>query len=212
MASTFFKDIEWIVSPTLIDYPEAIAFMEHRVEKIHQEKAAPCLWFLEHPPLYTLGTSGSLKDVLDSNLPLFSTGRGGKVTYHGPGQRVIYVMMDLKDRASDLRAYIRSLESWIILTLKVLGFDSFTDPKRVGVWVKTKEGREEKIASIGVRVRKWVTFHGLALNVDPDLTHFNNIIPCGLQNYGVTSLKSLGYERTLKSVDDAFQQTFAQAF
>ncbi len=212
MASTFFKEFEWIHSHEYVDYPQAVAFMEERVAGIYEKSASPCVWFVEHPPLYTIGTSGTSQDILKKEAPIFSSGRGGKVTYHGPGQRVIYVMMDLKEKEQDLRAFIRSLEYWILLCLGKLGFKGFTNPERIGVWVKGQRGQEEKIASIGVRVRRWVTFHGLALNVCPDLKYFQSIIPCGLSSYGVCSLRTLGYEGTMVQVDQAFQETFAEAF
>lgn len=211
MASTFYNKIEWMTSPHLVNYEEAIATMEKKVQAIIVGLAPECIWLLEHPALFTLGTSGHETDILDPTLPVYKTGRGGKATFHGPGQRIVYSMLDLQKHGHDLRHFIRCLEKWILLTLNEFGIQGFADPNRIGIWVETNGG-EEKIASIGIRVSKWVTYHGFALNVDPDLSQFNKIIPCGLQGASMTSLAALGVPVCMKKVDAALKQTFAQAF
>ena len=193
-----------------VPYPLALETMEKRAEGVIQGNA-PLLWLLEHPPLYTLGTSASPKDVLDNTLPTFETGRGGQVTYHGPGQRVAYLVLDLKKRNPDLRTYIRDLEEWLISTLSEFGVTTFRREGRVGIWVEA-QGQEKKIAAIGVRVRKWVTLHGVALNVNPDLSHYQGIVPCGLTQYGVTSLADLGISATLDEVDAVLIRHFQKVF
>jgi lipoyl(octanoyl) transferase len=205
--------IEWHTSTTLIDYSEAVQTMQARVKAIQDNTLPEWVWFLEHPPLYTCGTSGDEKnEVYDiGNTPLYKTGRGGKITYHGPGQRIAYVMLDLNKRTRDIRAYVRNLEEWIIRTLAQLNVKAERRAGRVGLWVKTTTS-EDKIAAIGVRLQKWVSFHGIALNIDPDLTYFNRIIPCGIQGYGVTSLKQLGIQTTLNEVDLILKQQFKEIF
>lgn len=193
-----------------VPYPLALETMEKRAEGVIQGNA-PLLWLLEHPPLYTLGTSASPKDVLDNTLPTFETGRGGQVTYHGPGQRVAYLVLDLKKRNPDLRTYIRDLEEWLISTLSEFEVTTFRREGRVGIWVEA-QGQEKKIAAIGVRVRKWVTLHGVALNVNPDLSHYQGIVPCGLTQYGVTSLADLGISATLDEVDAVLIRHFQKVF
>jgi lipoyl(octanoyl) transferase len=204
-------DPEWRVSKDLVAYPDALDVMERRVASIRAGDAPEAVWLLEHPPLYTAGTSAEADELLDpGGLPVYSTGRGGRYTYHGPGQRVAYVMLDLKTRGSDLRAYVSGLEAWLITTLASFGVKGETRSDRVGVWV-ARPGREDKIAAIGVRVRRWVSFHGVSLNVDPNLDHFKGIVPCGIQEHGVTSLKALGVEATMDDVDKALKATFDAA-
>ena len=203
---------EWIISKDLIPYEEALDTMNIRVKSLQEGTAKELLWALEHPPLYTLGTSAKPEDILDKTLPSYKTGRGGEVTYHGPGQRVVYAMLDLSKRTKDIRAYVWALEEWLLLTLKEFGVEAFRREGRVGLWVPENSLRDNKIAAIGVRVSKWVTFHGIALNVDPDLSHFKGIVPCGIKGHGVTSLRELGINATLSDVDQALQQTFPEVF
>jgi len=199
---------EWKIQHDLVAYAEAHYWMEKRVFALQKGEAPECVWFLEHPSLYTLGTSAKEKDVLPSaTFPTFRTERGGQVTYHGPGQRVIYLMLDLKTRKQDLHWYINTLEEWLIQTLKHFGVKGERRLGRVGIWVN-KEGRDYKIAALGVRVQKWVTSHGVALNVKPDLSAYKNIVPCGLSQYGVTSMADLGLSVTLSEMDKVLKSTF----
>ena len=209
--------VEWRISDSPVPYPEAVADMEARAADIASGMACEMVWLLEHPPLYTSGTSGRNEDLLDARFPLFTTGRGGQITYHGPGQRVAYVMLDLKRRRPDVRAYVAGLEEWIIRTLARFNVRGERREDRVGVWVKRPdkgEGYEDKIAAIGVRLRRWVSFHGIAINVEPDLTHFSAIVPCGVVDprYGVTSLVDLGHPVTMADVDVALRQAFVEVF
>jgi lipoyl(octanoyl) transferase len=209
--------VEWRVSEAPVPYPEAIAAMEARVAAIASRQAPELVWLLEHPPLYTSGSSGKADDLLDARFPLFATGRGGQLTYHGPGQRVAYVMLDLKPRCPDVRAYVAGLEEWIIQALAAFETKAERREDRVGVWVKRPDkgsGFEDKIAAIGVRMRRWVSFHGIAINVAPDLTHFAGIVPCGLADprYGVTSLADLGHPATMADVDKALRHAFEDVF
>jgi lipoyl(octanoyl) transferase len=199
--------MEWKTSKKPVDYPEALKTMERRVEDIIAGNAPELAWFLEHPPLYTSGTSAKPGDLLGIlPFPTYSTGRGGEWTYHGPGQRICYLMLDLRKRnMMDMRAYVHTLENWIIAALKEFGVEGFTREGRIGVWVADKGG-EAKIAAIGVRVRKWVTFHGISLNVSPDLSHYAGIIPCGIKEHGVTSLKALGINVSMDEVDAALKK------
>src|SRR5215510_5059175 len=190
--------VEWRITDSPVPYPEAVAAMEARAADIASGRAGELVWLLEHPPLYTSGTSGKDADLLDPRFPLFTTGRGGQLTYHGPGQRVAYVMLDLKRRRPDVRAYVAGLEEWIIRTLDAFNVRGERREDRVGVWVRRPdkgEGHEDKIAAIGVRLRRWVSFHGIAINVEPELKHFAAIIPCGVADprFGVTSLVDLGH-------------------
>jgi lipoyl(octanoyl) transferase len=210
-------EVEWQVSDAPVPYLEAVAAMEARVAAIADGKAPELVWLLEHPPLYTSGTSGKDADLLDPRFPLFSTGRGGQLTYHGPGQRVAYVMLDLKRRQPDVRGYVAGLEEWIIRALAAFNVRGERREDRVGVWVaRPDKGRnfEDKIAAIGVRLRRWVSFHGIAINVEPDLTHFSAIVPCGVvdPHYGVTSLVDLGHPVTMADVDIALRQAFGEVF
>jgi lipoyl(octanoyl) transferase len=209
--------VEWRISSGPVPYPEAVAAMEARVEAIANREAPELVWLLEHPPLYTSGTSGKDVDLLDPRFPLFSTGRGGQLTYHGPGQRVAYVMLDLKRRRPDVRAYVAGLEQWIIQALAAFNVQGERREDRVGVWVARPDkgrGYEDKIAAIGVRLRRWVSFHGIAINVEPNLEHFSAIVPCGVidPRYGVTSLVDLGHPLTMTDVDIALRQAFEQVF
>lgn len=205
--------VEWRISDDPVPYPEAVAFMDARVAAIREGRAPECVWLLEHPPLYTAGTSAKAEDLLQPDrFPVYETGRGGQFTYHGPGQRVAYVMLDLKKRGGDVRAYVRDLEEWIIRTLARFCVKGERRDGRVGIWVERPGGREDKVAAIGVRVRHWVTFHGIALNVDPDLTHFGGIVPCGISAHGVTSLWDLGHTATMEEVDSALIAAFTEVF
>lgn len=210
-------DVEWRISDAPIPYPEAVAGMEARVADIAARKAPELVWLLEHPPLYTSGTSGKAADLLEPRFPMFETGRGGQLTYHGPGQRVAYVMLDLKRRRPDVRAFVAGLEEWIIRTLAAFNVRGERREDRVGVWVNRPDkgpGYEDKIAAIGVRLRRWVSFHGIAINVEPELSHFSAIVPCGVADarYGVTSLVDLGLPVTMEDVDVALRQAFEDVF
>jgi lipoyl(octanoyl) transferase len=204
--------LEWRVEPGLTPYPEAVAFMEERAAAIADGRAPELIWLVEHPPIYTAGTSANDRDLLDARFPVFKTGRGGQFTYHGPGQRVGYVMLDLKQRGSDVRGFVRDLEEWLIRTLAAFNVKGERREGRVGIWVARSGGREDKIAAIGVRVRKWVTFHGVSFNVDPDLTHFTGIVPCGISEHGVTSLHDLGILVSMADVDVAMKAAFGEVF
>jgi lipoyl(octanoyl) transferase len=209
--------VEWRISGAPVPYLEAVAAMEARVAAIADGKAPELVWLLEHPPLYTSGTSGKDADLLEPRFPLFSTGRGGQLTYHGPGQRVAYVMLDLKRRRPDVRAYVAGLEQWVIRALAAFNVRGERREDRVGVWVVRSDkgpGCEDKIAAIGVRLRRWVSFHGIAINVEPDLAHFAAIVPCGVVDprYGVTSLVDLGHPLTMTDVDIALRGAFEEVF
>jgi len=213
--------VEWAVSDGLVDYPHAIAVMDARAAAIFSGVASEAVWLLEHPPLYTAGTSARAEDLLaPDRFPVFRTGRGGEYTYHGPGQRVAYVMLDLNRRGPDLRRYVAALESWIISTLARFDVLGERREDRVGVWVRRPDksalpgGRaaEEKIAAIGIRVRRWVTFHGVSLNVDPTLEHYSGIRPCGVSDYDVTSLADLGVRGTMSEVDAVLREEFERVF
>jgi lipoyl(octanoyl) transferase len=208
---------EWRIAKAPVRYPDAVAAMEARVAEIATHQARELVWLLEHPPLYTSGTSGKAQDLLDARFPMFASGRGGQLTYHGPGQRVAYVMLDLKRRRPDVRAYVASLEEWIIRTLAVFDVRGERRQDRIGVWVSRPdkgEGCEDKIAAIGVRLRRWVSLHGISINVDPNLTHFKAIVPCGVADprYGVTSLADLGHATRMAEFDIALQRTFQDVF
>jgi lipoyl(octanoyl) transferase len=209
--------VEWRIEDAPVPYPEAVATMESRVAAIADGQAAELVWLLEHPPLYTSGTSGKQADLLEARFPVFESGRGGQLTYHGPGQRVAYVMLELKRRRADVRGYVASLEQWIILTLAAFNVTGERREDRVGVWVKRPDkgvGYEDKIAAIGVRLRRWVSFHGISINVEPELAHFSAIVPCGITNprYGVTSLVDLGLPVTITDVDIALRNAFGEVF
>ena len=204
-------DIEWRVGEGLQPYEEAVAFMESRAAAIADGRASELVWLVEHPPLYTAGTSAKPEDLIDARFPVHATGRGGQYTYHGPGQRVGYVMLDLKPRGGDVRGFVHGLEEWLIRTLASFNVKGERREGRVGIWV-VNGNREDKIAAIGVRVRRWVTFHGVSLNVDPDLDHFSGIVPCGIREHGVTSLVALGLPVTMADVDVALKTAFAEVF
>lgn len=214
--------VEWRVSSAPVPYEEAVAWMEARVAAIAAGTAPECVWLLEHPALYTAGTSARAADLLEARFPVHKTGRGGQFTYHGPGQRIAYVMLDLSRRGPDLRIFVHALEAWIIAALAVFGVKGERRAERIGVWVARADKppgpgggmAEGKIAAIGIRVRRWVTFHGIALNVAPELSHFAGIVPCGIAapQFGVTSLKDLGVEVMMGEVDAALRQAFELIF
>jgi lipoyl(octanoyl) transferase len=205
--------VEWRISDEEVPYPEALAKMQTRVEAIRAGDAPALVWLLEHPPLYTAGTSAKDEDLIDPRgLPVYETGRGGQYTYHGPGQRVGYVMLDLRARGNDVRRYVRDLEEWLIRTLARFNLKGERRESRVGIWIAEPGGRENKIAALGVRVRHGVTFHGVALNVDPDLGHFGGIVPCGIREHGVTSLAEQGILVQIPEVDAAMKSAFLEVF
>jgi lipoyl(octanoyl) transferase len=209
--------VEWLISDGLTPYPDAVAFMEARAAAIARGDAPELVWLVEHPPLYTAGTSANRADVREARFPVFDSGRGGQMTYHGPGQRVGYVMLDLRRRGPDVRRFVASLEEWIIRTLAAFNVRGERREDRIGVWVKRPDkgdGFEDKIAALGIRVSRWVTLHGVAINVEPNLSHFGGIVPCGVsvQRYGVTSLADLGHTVTLSEFDMSFRQAFEELF
>ena len=205
--------IAWKVSSGLTDYEDALAFMEKRVGEIHAGHADELVWFVEHPPLYTAGTSSKEADLLaPKRFPVYNAGRGGQYTYHGPGQRVVYVMLDLNKRGKDVRKFVANLEQWIIETLAEFNVIGEKRDDRIGVWVRREGNREDKIAAIGVRVRKWVTFHGICINVEPDLSHYTGIVPCGISQHGVTSLVDLGLPVNMDDLDATLKRTWDNIF
>lgn len=205
--------LEWRISDELVAYPEALDFMEERVRAIRAGEAAEMVWLLEHPPLYTAGTSADPADLVDPDrFPVYDAGRGGQYTYHGPGQRVVYFLLDLRKRGKDVRQFVYSLEEVIIQSLAKFGVTAERRKGRVGVWVERGAGREDKVAAIGVRVRQWVTYHGIAINVEPDLSHFEGIVPCGISEHGVTSMADLGLPITMDDLDVVLQETFDEIF
>ena len=201
-------NIDWDVSEGLTPYPDAVARMEALQAAIRDTGARELVWLLEHPPLYTSGTSADPAELLSQQFPVYDTGRGGRYTYHGPGQRVGYVIFDLARRGKDVRCYVHALEGWVIEALGHFGVEARRAEGRVGIWCDTKNGQEAKIGAIGVRIRKWVTMHGFAVNIAPDLNHFSGIVPCGISEYPVTSLAALGIEATLADFDAALRATF----
>ena len=204
---------DWAVSSGLVPYRPAVAAMEARVEAIRRGQAAELVWLLEHPPLYTAGARARPEDLLEpERFEVFETGRGGELTYHGPGQRVAYVLLDLAARGRDVRIYVQALERWLVSALAHLGVPGETREGRIGVWVARAGGRDDKIAAIGVRVRRWVSYHGVALNVAPDLAHFDGIVPCGVREHGVTSLADLGAPASLCEADAALRGAFEETF
>jgi lipoyl(octanoyl) transferase len=213
--------VEWIISDSPVAYEEAVAWMEARADAIARGEATEAIWLLEHPPLYTAGTSAKLSDLKEPDrFPVFETRRGGQYTYHGPGQRVVYVMLDLNRRGRDVRAFVAALEAWVITTLASFNVTGEVRAGRVGVWVARPDKpplpdgtpREDKIAAIGVRLRKWISFHGLSINLDPDLSHFEGIVPCGITGHGVTSLIDLGLPVTMDDLDVALRNAFDAVF
>ncbi len=205
---------EWLSSAAPVAYPEALAFMEAHAGRIADGEAPEAVWLLEHPPLYTAGTSAKAADLLDAGgFPVYPTGRGGQYTYHGPGQRVGYTMLDVKARGGDIRRFVRDLEEWLIRTLARFDVTGERREGRVGIWVVDPHtGGEDKIAALGIRIRRGVSFHGVSLNVDPDLSHFAGIVPCGISQHGVTSLKRLGRAAAMADVDAALKDAFAEVF
>jgi lipoyl(octanoyl) transferase len=204
--------VTWEISDRPVHYPEAMAAMDRHVDAIAKGKEPERVWLLEHPPLYTAGTSARPQDLVEGDrFPVFKTGRGGQYTYHGPGQRVAYVMLDLRRRGGDVRAFVAALEQWVIDTLDCFNVKGERREDRVGVWVRRGD-REDKIAAIGIRVRHWVTFHGIAINVEPDLSHFGGIVPCGIREHGVTSLVDLGLPVSMHDLDVALKANFRRIF
>lgn len=213
--------VRWLVAPGLTPYPEAVAFMERQAALIADGQADELVWLVEHPPLYTAGTSAKPDDLVDTErFPVFNAGRGGEYTYHGPGQRVAYVMLDLKRRREDVRVFVAALEEWIIRSLAAFNVRGERREDRVGVWVVRPDRppaldgspAEDKIAAIGIRLRKWVSFHGIAINVEPTLEHFGGIVPCGVRDHGVTSLVDLGLPVTMADLDSALREAFHEVF
>tara|TARA_B100001173_G_scaffold253020_1_gene224293 strand:- start:163 stop:807 length:645 start_codon:yes stop_codon:yes gene_type:complete len=213
--------VQWEISDGEVGYDTALEKMDNHVEKMIDGEASEKIWLLEHPPLYTAGTSADKKDLIEPNLfPVFETKRGGQYTYHGPGQRVVYVMLDLNNRGKDIKKFVENLEAWIIHTLEEFNVVGQSRNGRVGIWVerpdkpKNIDGlfEEEKIAAIGVRLRKWISFHGLSINVDPDLSHFQGIVPCGIKEHGVTSLVDLGLPVSMTDLDIALTKSFSKVF
>ena len=201
-------NIEWIQSTIPVAYPEALSFMDSRVAAIHPHKESECVWLLEHPHCYTAGTSANVQDLLQASaIPVYETGRGGQYTYHGPGQRIGYVLLNLIKRKIDIRDYVCRLEKWLIATLADFNINGELRDGRIGVWVQTKKG-DQKIAALGVRVRRGIAFHGVSLNVNPDLSFFNGIVPCGLKQYGVTSFADLGVSASLEQIDQSLRYHF----
>ncbi|EPX78864.1 lipoyl(octanoyl) transferase LipB [Salipiger mucosus] len=213
--------VEWITSDGLTGYPEAVAFMEERAGAIARGEADEAVWLVEHPPLYTAGTSARPEDLRDAQrFPVYETRRGGQFTYHGPGQRVVYVMLDLNRRGRDVRRFVQMLEAWVIAALDEFNVTGHIREGRVGVWVERPEKprlpdgsmAEDKVAAIGIRLRRWVSFHGISINVEPDLEHFSGIVPCGITDHGVTSLVDLGLPVTLPDLDVALRRSFDEVF
>lgn len=206
--------VEWIIEKDTVPYDIAVKQMENRVADIRDKHGSELVWLLEHSSLYTAGTSAKDSDLLDSRFPVHKTGRGGEYTYHGAGQRIAYVILDLKKRQStpDLKHYIWSLEEWIIKTLAEFDVKGERRDARVGIWVVMPDGSESKIAAIGVRIRRWVTYHGIAINLNPDLSHFEGIVPCGISDHGVTSLHDLGLDITMNELDRVLQEKFEEVF
>ena len=213
--------VQWEITEEKVDYETALAKMDNHVEKMIQGEAGEKIWLLEHPPLYTAGTSADRKDLVEPNrFPVFETKRGGQYTYHGPGQRVAYVMLDLNKRGKDVKKFVKNLETWIALTLSEFNIIGQSRDGRVGIWVERPDKplnnygavQEQKIAAIGVRLKKWITLHGLSINLDPDLSHFQGIVPCGIKEHGVTSLVDLGLQVTMTDLDNALKKTFTKVF
>jgi lipoyl(octanoyl) transferase len=203
-----FDSVDWETAAALVPYPDALASMEARAAAIYDGTAAERIWLIEHPPLYTAGTSADPAELIDRRFPVFDAGRGGRYTYHGPGQRVAYVQLDLAARGRDIRAFVHAIEGWVIATLGDFGVAARRAEGRIGIWCNDRQGREAKIGAIGVRVRRWVTLHGLSINVDPDLSHFDGIVPCGITDYPVTSLAALGLPVPMADVDAALHHHF----
>jgi len=205
-------NLEWKTSFDLTSYPDAHTEMEKRNAAVQSGQQKELIWFLEHPPLYTAGTSSDPSELLSSQFPVFETGRGGRHTYHGPGQRVGYLILDLKRRNADVRGFVHALENWVIAALFEFGVEARAINGRVGIWCDTPDGQEAKIGAIGIRIRRWVTMHGFSVNVDPNLGHFDGIVPCGISEYPVTSLQQLGIEANMHAMDDALKKTAPSFF
>ena len=213
--------VDWIKSEELVDFSHSISWMEKRAVQIYTQERSECVWLLQHPPIYTAGTSAKIKDLKDPDrFPVIKTSRGGQYTYHGPGQRVIYVMLDLNKRGKDIKKYVKNLEIWVIRSLEKLEITGETRSGRVGIWVSRPNKpslpdgsvREDKIAAIGVRLKKWVTYHGISINVNPDLSHFNGIVPCGISNQGITSFEDLDNRNNINDLDNCLKETFEEVF
>ena len=213
--------VDWIESEELVDFSHSISWMENRAVQIYTQERSECVWLLQHPPIYTAGTSAKIKDLKDPDrFPVIKTSRGGQYTYHGPGQRVIYVMLDLNKRGKDIKKYVKNLEIWIIRSLAKLEITGETRSGRVGIWVSRPNKpslpdgsvREDKIAAIGVRLKKWITYHGISINVNPDLSHFNGIVPCGISNQGITSFEDLDNQNNINDLDNCLKETFEEVF
>jgi lipoyl(octanoyl) transferase len=206
-------EIELKISDLPVPYNEAVTEMEARVQSIHEGRAGELIWLLQHPSLYTAGTSAKVEDLVEPDrLPVFNTGRGGQFTYHGPGQRIVYVIFDLKTRGANIRQFVQNLENWVIGTLGVFNVKGEIRDDRVGVWVDRGRGREDKIAAIGIRVRRWISYHGISINIDPDLSHYAGIVPCGIADHGVTSLDDLGLTVTMAEFDHELLAQFSKIF
>lgn len=199
-------EIEWRTSGSPVPYPDALAWMEARAAAIAAHEARECVWLLEHPPLYTAGTSADPAELLDTRFPVFAAGRGGRYTYHGPGQRIAYVMIDLNKRGRDVRRFVHAVEGWMITTLARLGVAARRAEGRIGIWTDDPEFGEAKIGAIGIRVRRWVSLHGFSINLDPDLSYFEGIVPCGIDDFGITSMTRLGCDIVPESFDSALCQ------
>jgi len=210
MSRLMIDGVDWKVSGDLVPYDMALSEMEARAAAVRAGEAPELVWLLEHPPLFTAGTSADPAELFNPfEFPVYEAGRGGRYTYHGPGQRVGYLVLDLEKRGKDIRCFVHSLEGWMIAALAELGVEARREPGRIGIW--TGQGADEaKIGAIGVRVKRWVTLHGFSINVDPDLSHFNGIVPCGIAEYGVTSLVALGRNSSIEPLDDALQKSFPQ--
>ena len=213
--------VDWIKSEELVDFSHSISWMEKRAVQIYTQERSECVWLLQHPPIYTAGTSAKIKDLKDPDrFPVIKTSRGGQYTYHGPGQRVIYVMLDLNKRGKDIKKYVKNLEIWVIRSLAKLEITGETRSGRVGIWVSRPNKpslpdgsvREDKIAAIGVRLKKWITYHGISINVNPDLSHFNGIVPCGISNQGITSFEDLDNRNNINDLDHCLKETFEEVF
>lgn len=204
----FPPDVEWRVDRSPVAYPQALADMEARAAAIHAGEADERVWLIEHPPLYTAGTSADPAELIDPRFPVHDAGRGGRYTYHGPGQRIGYLNIDLGKRGKDVRNFVHHLEGWMIAALGDLGIAARRAEGRIGIWTDDRDGREAKIGALGIRVRRWVTLHGFSINVDPDLTHFTGIVPCGISEYPVTSIAALGGSASMAALDDALRAHF----
>lgn len=206
---TLTNGVDWIVSKTPVDYPQALSWMEDRAAAVAAGHAREAVWLLEHPPLYTAGTSADPAEMLDARFPVFSAGRGGRYTYHGPGQRIAYLIIDLSKRGRDVRCFVHAIESWMIRALAGLGVNARRESGRIGIWADDPVLGEAKVGAIGVRVRRWVSLHGFSINLDPDLSHFTGIVPCGIADFGVTSVARLGGNAQTDAADSAIRDTFA---